>query len=146
MDLESMRSELSAQHAELRRMIEAVRESASEEPAARSGPDLRSRLDELSRSMREHNRREEELLGDVLPTIDAWGSVRRDIMTEQHVSEHGELAAALDDVGPLSEDNECRALLSTLDRVLEHMAREEKAFLSDPLLREDAIAAGQVSG
>ena len=37
----------------------------------------------------------EEGLKTVLPTIDAWGKVRKEVMLEEHVAEHSDLYGAL---------------------------------------------------
>jgi hypothetical protein len=146
MEFEDIRAELLSQHADLRRMIDEMRQCvAVPSPEGAYGASLRTLLDRLLVDLREHNRREEELLGLVLPTIDAWGPVRGEIMNEQHVSEHQELAGALDDLEPVFEQGASAALLATLDRVLDHMAREEKVVLNDRTLAEGSIETGQIS-
>ena len=86
-------------------------------------------------ALRAHNEHEEELLGKVLPTLDAWGSARREIMTERHVSEHGELAGALEGLDSSFQRTAGDSLIAMLDRVLSHMDREEETLLNDPRLR-----------
>jgi Hemerythrin HHE cation binding domain len=147
MDFEEIRTELLSHHADLRHQVDAMRQAV--EAVSRgdsSHAELRSRTDDLAAALRAHNDREEELLGEVLPTLDAWGAVRREIMTEQHASEHGELADALEGLGSLFERTARDSLLATLDRVLEHMAREEKFILNDPFLRDFGMGSEQISG
>jgi len=159
MNIDEIRSELMSQHADLRRMIEDVRGALRVTDAQAfkaSEGELRARVTELARALQEHNRREEALLGEILPTIDAWGQVRREIMDEQH-AEHGQLIAALvspDTSGGAAHGRDSSTiplppgdfLLATLARVLDHMEREEKAFLNEALLRDDGIVTDQFSG
>lgn len=146
MDFEAIRTELLRQHQNLRRMIEQTRQSARVPAGSPRTAELPVLVDRLAEGLREHNRREEELLATFLPTVDAWGTVRQEVVTREHVSEHDELAGALDDLGSLLAGAAREALLVTLDRVLEHMAREEKMFLTDASLCETGITAEQVSG
>jgi hypothetical protein len=146
-DFEDIRTELLAEHADLRKRIDEAREAAVAVSSGRSNHGhLQSLTDDLAGALRAHNDREEELLGEVLPTLDAWGHVRREIMTEQHISEHGELADAVEGLDSLFQRTAREAFIATLDRVLEHMEREEKTVLNDPLLRELGSEPEQVSG
>jgi hypothetical protein len=145
MDFEDIRVELLAQHERLRRLIHEARDSAIARAVRSRDTDLRALVDRLGDHLREHNVREEELLAVVLPTMDAWGTVRQEIMTESHVLEHGELLGALEGMRSSLGSGPCGALLATLDRILEHMVREEK-ILNDPLLRPDGMYAEQESG
>ncbi|HXX67970.1 MAG TPA: hemerythrin domain-containing protein [Polyangiaceae bacterium] len=149
MNIEEIRTELLGQHADLRRMIEEVQRSVRQIQQAQNAEldrELPARVQALARALREHNLREEELLGNILPTIDAWGSVRKEIMEEQH-AEHEQFTAALvasETWGDPARGRE--TLMATLARVLEHMEREEKAFLNETLLRDDSVVADQFSG
>ncbi len=67
-------------------------------------------------------------------------------MSEQHVSEHGELANLLEGLDSLFEQTARDALTLTLERVLDHMVREERWILDDPLLRGLGVESTQVSG
>jgi hypothetical protein len=147
MNLEPIRAELMAQHTHLRDVIEDVRggllREAGREPL---GAELRARMDELAGGLRKHNLREEELLRGVLATIDAWGLVREDIMSAQHVVEHEELAAALEATAMTETAVDSETVHASLDRLLQHMAREETMFLNEALLRDDGVVAEQFSG
>lgn len=136
-----IRTAMLAEHAEARAMIRRCEELAA---SVRAGGDtrdeLRATLGRLADVLRAHNDREEELLREIIPTVDAWGPARASVMVEQHHLEHHALHAAivgardgLDDAAPASLE----ALLADL---IKHMNREEEAFLSDEVLRDDAVA------
>jgi len=143
-----IRGELLEQHAKLRGMIGEVQRAvgcAHESEAMRS--ELRACMDRLSLALRTHNHREEELLKGILVTVDAWGPVRAEIMSEQHAAEHVELYAVLSDANVTSRTAIVDGVLHAgLDRVLEHMAREEIAFLGEDVLRDDSVVVQQFSG
>lgn len=143
MNLQPIRGELLAQHTHLRRRIEAVRAALGRWRGVES-PELRALVSELAESLRAHNQREEELLHGVLSKVDAWGPVREELMDEGHAAEHQELAAALFDPEALRDDG--RVLVAILGRVMDHMAREEKTFLSEALLCGEGAVAEQFSG
>jgi hypothetical protein len=138
MNLESIRNELSAQHAHLRALIEELR------LAMWANGDIASPLEKVASALHAHNHREEELLRGILLTIDAWGGARAAIMGEEHLMEHEELAALVSAPGRLGEGH--AALEETLNRVLGHMAREEKIFLNEALLQDDTVVVEQFSG
>jgi hypothetical protein len=79
-----------------------------------------------------HNRFEEVLLRPVLAAADGFGDVRIDRMVDAHVAEHRELAVAL--AGEVAQP------LRELLRVLrQHLAEEEKYFLTSRVLRDDVV-------
>lgn len=145
MTLTEILEKLLKQHASLRRLIEEVREAAARVPGSREelGPPLRA----LGDAVDAHNALEEELLGDVLLTIDAWGPVRAAKMNEQHREEHRRLrdavraAAEADDFAAA-----VRAALPAMDELLEHMRVEEAEQLNSDVLRDDTIVVDQTDG
>jgi hypothetical protein len=148
MNPSEVRGELLEQHAKLRGMIGEVRRAvrcAHESEAMRR--ELGACIAGLSLALRMHNHREEELLRGILVTVDAWGPVRAEIMSEQHVAEHVELCGVLLDANVTSHRAVRDGVLDAgLDRVLEHMAREEIAFLGEDVLRDDSVVVQQFSG
>jgi hypothetical protein len=145
MNLDDIRTELTAQHTNLRRMIEEARMLAHDSQPT-SG-ELRARVEELYETLREHNRCEEDLLRGILANIDAWGPAREEVMREHHVKEHRELGMALTAPDTLSEEGiACGTLLGILDRILEHMAHEERTFLNESLLHDHGVVVEQFSG
>jgi hypothetical protein len=148
MNQNEIRSELREQHAGLRTMIEEARQAmgrAHESESMRG--ELRACVGRLSLGLRIHNLREEELLQGILSGVDAWGPARVQIMTEQHVAEHAELGVVLTDANATSDAGIAGGVvLAVLERLLEHMACEEKAFLGDDVLRDDGVVVDQFSG
>ncbi len=136
-----IRKELLEQHASLRSKIDATRASAERwqrgEPARE---ELRSNLALLAEGVRAHNRREEELLREVIPGADAWGQARAEVMEESHVQEHKAIYEALIDAGAASEAAAgVPPVLKLLDAMLDHIQHEEASFLGADVLRDDAV-------
>jgi Hemerythrin HHE cation binding domain len=150
-----IRAELLEQHADIRRRIAELRQAfPATGDAARE--QLDGRLAQLVGLFRKHNAREEELLRDILPTVDAWGPARAETMIEEHAKEHTALYAALLDVGTLPSvtgpgaapgaDAAEAQLVPLLDRILEHVDHEEKTFLTEEVLRDDGIVRDYFGG
>src|ERR1035438_395345 len=96
MTLSQIRAELLQDHRRLCAMIDTARQVADRGTAGeRIADELRGEIIRLADALRTHNLREEKLLRNVLPSVDAWGCARAEIMTEEHVLEHQELFAAL---------------------------------------------------
>jgi hemerythrin HHE cation binding domain-containing protein len=143
-----IRDELLEQHASLRAMIEDVRWVAGRAHESDGKPgELQDHMRRLALAFRAHNRREEEVLKGFLVSVDAWGPVREEIMSEEHVAEHVELYAALVDMNMTARSAiAAGALAAGLDRMLDHMAREEIAYLGEDVLRDDGVMMSQFSG
>ena len=129
MNAREIRAELLGQHAEIRALIEEARGGS------------KTALVRLGDAVRRHNLREEELLGQLLPTLDAWGPVRTAIMLEEHVAEHGELYAVL-----LDATRGQRAVAELVEHLLEHMAYEEKTLLAEDLLDDSVVTSDSFGG
>jgi hypothetical protein len=135
-----IRAELLAQHNAIREQVDAVRRALQG-----GGRDaLRSALAKLGDLVRGHNRREEELLRGILPTVDAWGPARTEIMLEEHVKEHGALYDAV--MKASASDDASGFVPGLLTGLLDHMAHEEKIFLSEEVLSDDAIVRDYFGG
>jgi hypothetical protein len=150
-----IRTELLAQHERIRARVLEARGKLDEwqaEPPARGElrEELNGRLAALIGVVLEHNAREEELLRDVLPTVDAWGPARAEIMLEEHTREHDALYKALLDAfgvaGGAAAHGARDEISALLDRMLEHMAREEKICLTEEVLRDDGIVRDYFGG
>jgi hypothetical protein len=107
--------------------------------------DFRVGLAELSDELARHNREEERLLSGVVPTLDAWGPVRKRLMDEHHAREHEAQLKALRsivDTKPLKTDMSAAIHLARrcLGEILKHMDREEREILHPDVLRDDAYA------
>ncbi len=134
------------QHAEMRATIARATELIGR---VRAGEPVRLALQEtlgaLADAAHAHNAREEELLRDIIPTVDAWGPARATVMDEQHTLEHQALHAALE-AGVRDGDASCDAAEGLLARMLRHMEREEEAVLSEEVLRDDSVITHYFGG
>lgn len=137
-----MRTELLGQHAEMRSTIQRVLGLVVRMRGGEKVRDeLQSTLGALGDAVHAHNEREESLLREVIPTVDAWGPARADVMVEQHHLEHQALHAALLRSGAeIDPEVACASVEALLARILQHMDREEEAFLSEEVLRDDGVA------
>jgi hypothetical protein len=140
MKLSEIRSELLRGHIALRATLRDATGTAARwldgEPVR---DELHGCLGRLVSEVRAHNAREEELLREIIPTIDAWGPVRADVMVEEHVKEHEELYAALVQASTTAQaEVAVRAIVSLAERLNAHMDHEEKVFLAEDILRDEA--------
>jgi hypothetical protein len=142
-----IRMELLGQHAQMRSMIQRagglVARLRAGEPVRL---ELQMALGSLANTARVHNDREEALLRDVIPTVDAWGPARAEVMLDQHRLEHRALHAALQ--SSLNDDDAvaCVSAAELLAHMLEHMKREEEAFLTEEVLRDDTVITNYFGG
>jgi hypothetical protein len=143
-----IRKELLEEHADLRAKIEATRAAAERwrrgEPARE---ELRSCLAVLADGFRAHNRREDELLHELIPTVDAWGPARADVMRAEHVEEHKDLYEALIDAGAAADATAgVPPVLKVLEKMIRHIVEEERSFLGADVLRDDAVTTDSFGG
>jgi hypothetical protein len=148
MSLSEIRDELLREHADLREQIEEVRAAMDRwTHGSASHSHVRSQLAVLANSLRAHNTSEEKALGGIVRAVDAWGPARAEIMGEEHFREHAELYEALSSTAVAVEPSAWRELTDRLlARMLDHMAREERAFLNDEVLRDDSVVIGYTGG
>lgn len=142
MTLNEIRTSLLQQHADLAVRIEETRKAALRWSLGETAhDDVRACLAGLVDAVRAHNSREEDALRMVLPTIDAWGPARTEVMIEQHVAEHQEVYAALLDVVAPTAATDCgsasASVLRLLDRMKDHIAHEERVFLGADVLSDE---------
>ncbi len=142
-----IRTEMLGQHGEMRAMIERATALIAK---VRAGEPLRvelqATLGRLAAAAHTHNDREEELLREIIPTVDAWGPARASVMDEQHKLEHQALHAALKSSVDDDDDAACAATETLLARMLRHIDREEEAFLSEEVLRDDTVITNYFGG
>lgn len=136
----AMRDELLAQHAELRARVDETRAALA---AARAGDGSHEQfflaLSRLASALGAHNAREEALLKDVIPDVDAWGPARADVMFSEHVKEHDLLYESLVSAGRGPDGAAMTTVSGLLDELIQHMAREEEAFLREDVLHDDIM-------
>jgi hypothetical protein len=130
--------ELLAQHAQLRALIAEARASADRCLRGEDGREkLLGAMAELMDAVRVHNRREEMLIQEVLPSLDGWGDGRAQFMTNEHIREHGEVFHSLERVRTADDPKVgARRVISVLRKLLVHMSREEVAFIRPEVLRD----------
>ncbi len=138
-NLRTIRAELLQQHADVRATMKVVEQAAL---ACRQGQSDASHLAiavaQLAAALRAHNAREEHLLRDLLPTIDAWGPGRAETMSDAHTREHEEVVQGL--LATMAAPDAraaASAALEHLARIETHMAREEKDFLGAEVLSDE---------
>jgi hypothetical protein len=143
MQLAALRDRLLAQHDQLRARVAQILEVADGFPSddPQRELDLRTRLADLSDAIARHNREEERLLASLIPTLDAWGKVRKRLMDERHESEHEAQLSALRSIV------DTKPLVAAIDSVrrslralTEHIAYEEREVLHPDVLRDDCYA------
>lgn len=142
-----IRAELLEEHRQLRELIAATREIAVQARSGSAcGEELRARVNELADRMQTHNLREQRLLRDIIPAVDAWGPVRSAIMTAEHIKEHTRLHTALLTLPSTSAEIAGVGIIALLALLRDHMDREEAAFLTEDVLRDDIVAPDTLDG
>ena len=119
-----------------------LHEAASAARRWQAGQDARDALHgclgRLLEQLRAHNLHEEEVLRDIIPTVDAWGKARAERMLSEHVIEHAALLKTLIEASTTADvTTATRVVLDLVEHLSEHMALEEKAFLGAELLNDD---------
>jgi hemerythrin-like domain-containing protein len=129
----SVLEQLLAQHAELRVIIEHCERLADElgrgnvEPAVLTREVARLRI-----AFDTHNRCEERFLRPLLADSGAFAEVRLDQMVFDHVEEHQLMRGGL-------HADVVEELRTTLVHLRDHLATEERYFLSAQALRDDLV-------
>lgn len=141
MKLSEIRAGLLREHAGL---AETLGDAAAAAKRWQSGKvardELHGCLGRLLDQLRVHNAHEEDVLRDVIPTIDAWGKARAEKMLEEHHHEHQALQKAIMDASTTaSVEVAVLAVLQLVEQLTEHMAMEEKAFLGAELLNDETV-------
>ena len=138
--LSELRTILLKQHADIRALLDETRAASSQVPIDQER--LTGALGRLVTLVQTHNAAEEEALRKILPTIDAWGPVRNEVMLHEHLTEHTELYLMLLEASKANLPAGLPATLAELlDKFAKHMAYEEKTFLGPETLDEDALVA-----
>lgn len=141
MKLSEIRASLLREHAGLTETLGDAATAAKRWQSGKAARDeLHGCLGRLLDQLRVHNTHEEEVLREIIPTIDAWGKARAEKMLEEHKREHLELQKALIDASTTaSVEVAVLAVLQLVEQMTEHMALEEKAFLSAELLNDETV-------
>lgn len=130
--LGQIRTRLLGQHAGIRAEIDAVRAVCETLPMDRAR--LARILGQMIESVRTHNLAEEELLRGVLPRLDVFGVVRKDVMLSEHAAAHEDLRHTLVACTGADSTATVENILTLMERLQAHMEHEENLFLSARLL------------
>lgn len=127
-------TELLAQHATLREMMDLCLELADKLDATGGDPsELTREVARIRIAFEAHNRYEEALLRPVLEESNAFGDVRIDQMIAVHVDEHRSVRNHLERWTATS------ALREVLEDLRAHLDAEERHFLTAKILRDDVV-------
>ena len=119
-----IRGELLREHAQIRMMLDVTLTFAEVSHVEAPGCDsLREHLVRLTDAIRTHNLREEALLRDLIPSVDAWGPARAAIMVEEHVQEHERLYTALLGISRTPAEFAAAGVAALVYLIGEHMDR-----------------------
>ena len=126
---------LAAQHTTLREKIYRCEALADDVDAGIAGAaDLLREVAQLRIAFDEHNQFEELLLRPLLLDVEWLGPARVSRMVEDHVEEHRAMRRGLAATPTATPTGELRGVLASL---LDHLATEERHFLSRKVLRDD---------
>jgi hypothetical protein len=129
----SILGDLLAQHDMLRQIMDRCALLADDLDAGRGSLEQLAReIVRLRVAFDHHNQAEEQQLRPILRHADAFGDVRVERMLEEHVEEHRTMRGRFT-LGPTSE------LRTTLHMLREHLATEERYFLSSRVVRDDLV-------
>ncbi len=124
-------AELLRQHAALRIHIDDCEQLADELDAGRGAAEpLIREVARLRVAFEHHNEVEEQVLRPILREAGSFGEVRIGRLVSDHIDEHRAMRDRLA-TGPTAE---LRATLATLR---EHLASEERSFVSSRIVRDD---------
>jgi hemerythrin-like domain-containing protein len=146
--LSEIRTELLSHHGDVRAAIEELRGVVER---LRSGKgrrkELRQGLSRLSEVVARHCRHEQDVLGELILSVDAWGAVRGAVLIEEHECEERELIETLSQTDTASELDRVLSMTSSfMDRLLDHMAREEKIVLAEDVLSDEIVVRDTFTG
>jgi len=126
---------LAAQHATLREKIYRCERLADDVDAGTAGAaELLREVAQLRIAFDDHNQFEEQLLRPLLLDVEWLGAVRVSCMIEDHVEEHRAMRRGL--AAAPTPTGELRGVLASL---LDHLATEERHFLSRKVLRDALV-------
>lgn len=130
------------QHHGLRKLLDEVEHRAAMIDVFR----LRGALVKLRSALEEHNRDEEAVLRPMLPDADAWGSVRLETMLAEHAAEHAALLRVVEAALGSRDREAISRSTAVVGELRAHMDAEERGFLSDRVLRDDAVTIDPMGG
>ncbi|HEY6912493.1 MAG TPA: hemerythrin domain-containing protein [Myxococcales bacterium] len=142
MSHDECRKMLELQHRQLRALIARVRETAFKALKSdyAASAELHVLVGVLRAEIEKHLMAEESLLGPILERVDAWGSVRLDLMRAEHAHQRAVLAVLRSErAGGLPAALFAPRVLGLLDDISADMDAEDKDLLDPRVLRDDVI-------
>jgi hypothetical protein len=141
MIISEIREQLLSEHDDLRKRAAEVRGTLRRwEQGEAIQTHVRGQLLALADAIRAHNTHEEQAIGRIVrkPAREGAGA---GLMDEEHLKEHVDLLAVLTSSAVAAEPAAWQHLVDQLlVRLLDHMAREERAFLNAQVLHDDGGA------
>jgi iron-sulfur cluster repair protein YtfE (RIC family) len=134
------RTILRAQHLKLRATVEKARDAAHNSLANNGASgELQAAVTALQKELIAHLADEERLLEPILPNLDAWGSVRLDLLRAEHAHQRAVLAVLTGSsawpAGPVI----AWRTLALCDDLLTDMEFEERELINERVLHDDVI-------
>jgi iron-sulfur cluster repair protein YtfE (RIC family) len=150
MDLDRLRRDLMAQHAEVRRLLaeaEGAAQALLDGRSERSTADLRELLERLQSLFDHHSAQEQAVLAPILRRVDpAWGPERVEIMEREHAREHEALLEATAAAAAATTLLDLVATTGSLARELRaHMQEEERYLLDRDVLTDNPVRTRQMT-
>jgi hypothetical protein len=142
MSHDECRKTLELQHRQLRALIARVRETALKalKNDYAASAELHVLVGVLRAEIEKHLAAEELLLGPILERVDAWGSVRLDLMRAEHAHQRAVLAVLRSErADGLPAALFAPRVLGLLDDLSADMDAEDKDLLDPRVLRDDII-------
>ena len=134
------RTILRSQHVRLRTVVETARNAARNTLAQRGAAgELQTAVTALQTELLAHLAEEERLLEPILPTIDAWGAVRLDLLRAEHAHQRAVLAVLTGNSAWPAGPVVAARTLALCDDLLTDMEFEERELINERVLRDDVI-------
>lgn len=131
-----------AQHDDLRGMMDALERLFTRRPPLDG--EARALVSRLAKAMREHNRDEEDYIPPFLEDLGRAGRIHTHELLAQHRAEHSALVLSIE--GAFSSGPITAAQVATVQRGLRdlrsHMDQEERQFLNDEVIHDNAVTDG----
>jgi len=148
MDVGDIRDELLARHEQMRAAVNDIRTAVDRVRRGDGKPaDLQAALVQLAETLQTHCEHEDEVLKDMLRTVDAWGEERAEILDGEHARERRELREALVESASAHDvERLIGVAIHFAERMLEHFANEEQFVLSEDVLCDGIISRNSFCG
>jgi len=107
---------------------------------------LKKAVEDFQQNFRSHLAREESILWPILETVDSWGPVRLEKLTQEHREERAQIESLSAWTAPESGSQLLKAVQELILILKADMTLEESEFLTPEILRDDVITVGHFGG